>query len=192
MQIGKIVNLQFDELREYKYHLTSQRDIVNAERFQAFINQTKKPFHRETVEGHVTASAFIVDSEFKSILLIHHKKHNMWLQPGGHCDGVSDVLFGAIREANEETGISELNQVADVIFDIDIHLIPENAKEQAHYHYDVRFLFTANIDSPLSMNKSEVNQLAWIKLNELEKYSQLPSVLIVKEKLLHLPIGNIR
>ena len=34
--------------------------------------------------------------------MTHHKKLGMWLQLGGHCDGETDLLKVALREAKED------------------------------------------------------------------------------------------
>lgn len=92
---------------------------------------------------------------------MHHAKLDNWFQLGGHCDGDSDVLAVAIKEAREESGILNIVPVFDAIFDIDIHLIPENKREKAHYHYDVRFLLQVASDEQLIIN-SESKELRWI------------------------------
>jgi hypothetical protein len=47
------------------------------------------------------------------------------------------------------------------IFDLDRHVIPENNKEERHFHYDVRFLIEAEMDEPLVISP-ESKDLAWI------------------------------
>ena len=37
--------------------------------------------------GHLTGSAFVVDSSAERALLLFHTKLQRWLQPGGHADG---------------------------------------------------------------------------------------------------------
>lgn len=175
--------ISFDENLRFSYKITSERDGENSEKLQCFIKNTPRPFDRNTSEGHVTATAFIIDETHSFALMIFHRKLNMWLPPGGHCDDNSDVFFTAFREATEETGIQSLSAYSHEIYDIDIHTIPENKKEPEHLHYDVRLLFTADINAPLKLNEDETSGVEWILIDELEKYNQLPSVLILKNKL---------
>src|SRR5690606_13008812 len=49
------------------------------------------PFVRERLEGHFTASAWLVDRTGSRTLLTHHRKLGRWLQPGGHADGDRDL-----------------------------------------------------------------------------------------------------
>lgn len=93
---------------------------------------------------------------------MHHRKLDKWLQPGGHCDGNNDILTVAIKEAQEESGILEIEPISRQIYDIDIHLIPSNSIDQEHYHYDVRFLFKTVCNDHFVKN-SESNELRWIE-----------------------------
>lgn len=121
-------------------------------------------------DGHITGSAFVFDTNKNTLLLLHHKKLNRWLQPGGHSDGSSDVLETAKREIYEETGITEINTNGK-IFDIDIHLIPaKEGKHPEHYHYDIRFLFLSDSTVPPVLNVAETNEIKWIDLQEIYKY----------------------
>lgn len=118
-------------------------------------------FLRERIEGHFTASAWIVNKRRTHTLLTLHRKLNRWLQLGGHADGNENLLEVAMDEAREESGLSSLRIVDRFIFDIDKHLIPAHKEVEQHFHYDVRFLIEAEMDEPLSISQ-ESNDLAWI------------------------------
>jgi len=125
-----------------------------------FLDQYPNAFERSLEVGHITASAWLVNKDNTKALLTHHRKLNMWVQLGGHCDGNTDVLAVAIQEAQEESGILGIKPVTNSIFDIDVHLIPENKKEKAHYHYDVRFLLQVIGDEDFVVSH-ESHDLAW-------------------------------
>ncbi len=130
-----------------------------------FLVQADAPYERINDVGHITASAFLLNSDRTKFLLMHHKKLNLWVQPGGHCDGNSDILQVAMRETQEESGVSEIIPIIANIFDIDVHLIPANSKEKEHYHYDIRFLLkTLNNDNLVQNDES--HELRWIDLKD--------------------------
>lgn len=122
-------------------------------------------FKRSNKVGHFTASAFILNKAKTHVLLMHHAKLNIWVQPGGHCDGDQDVSSVAIKEAEEETGIKGLKFLMPEIFDIDIHLLPEHKGIEAHYHFDIRFLLHAHEDDTFIKNH-ESHELRWVEINK--------------------------
>lgn len=165
-----------------RFAVTSERDIRNAIEVSNFVRHHKDAFERSNNTGHITASAFILNASRTSVLLTHHAKLNCWLQVGGHCDGERDPKAVAMNEAREETGLSSLAFLSDDVFDIDIHEIPSNAKDQGHLHFDIRYLMGADEEEILQIT-SESKDLRWIPLSTLEKYTDKPSVLIIKRKL---------
>lgn len=55
------------------------------------------------IERHFTATAYIVSDG--RTLLLWHRKLGTWLPPGGHLEPNEDPVQGAIREAEEESGL---------------------------------------------------------------------------------------
>ena len=50
--------------------------------------------------------AALVDEAERSIMLVDHRKAQLWLLPGGHLDDGEDPPWSVEREASEELGIS--------------------------------------------------------------------------------------
>ncbi|TBR39116.1 NUDIX domain-containing protein [Dyella terrae] len=113
-----------------------------ADQFMAFLASAPSVFERSHRVGHFTASAWLVSGDGERLLLTHHRKLNRWLQLGGHADGSPDLAEVALREAEEESGLTDLC-VEDELFDIDRHWIPERGSEPGHWHYDVRYVVRA-------------------------------------------------
>ncbi|MBD8555172.1 NUDIX hydrolase [Rhizobium sp. CFBP 8762] len=166
----------------YSYRVQSSRDIENTRRVRDIINIGAIAFGRSTKYGHITSTAFIVDGSRTHALMMHHRKLDFWLPPGGHCDGDNDVLRVARREAKEETGLSHLELTSGEIFDIDIHTIPANASEEEHLHFDIRFMFEADRSLP-TLGNAESTSVAWIDIASLPSVTAMQSVLILKDKL---------
>jgi len=150
-------------LLEY-YNPAAKEETSFKQEILAFINKYENCFERTLEIGHVTASAWLLNQDKTKALLMHHTKLDKWFQLGGHCDGNPDTLEVAIKEAEEESGIQNISAVNNQIFDIDVHLIPENKREKEHYHYDIRFLLYVNGDDQLVQN-SESKELRWISKN---------------------------
>lgn len=164
------------------YHTPFQDETDYIKRF-LFLLSDEPCFERTHLPGHITGSAWIVDSSRTQVLLVHHAKLNKWIQPGGHADGDENILGVALKEAEEETGLNEFKILDDTKpFDIDIHLIPQRKEFPEHFHYDVRFIMEANPKEQIFVSE-ESHDVKWIKLDDLEKYNQERSVLRMKEKL---------
>lgn len=116
-------------------------------------------FLRSHRQGHFTGSAWLVSADGERVLLMHHRKLDRWLQPGGHADGDSDLAQVALREAQEETGVAGL-RVEGGVFDLDRHRIPARGNEPEHWHYDVRYVVRAGADERFVINP-ESRALAW-------------------------------
>lgn len=132
--------------------------------------------------GHFTASAFVLCPARSDLLLIHHKKLGLWLQPGGHIEpDDASVLDAARREVLEEVGIADLALEEAGLFDVDVHAIPARKDALGHEHFDVRFLFRA--PSRAFAASAEVLSAKWAPLDEIERSGTDESVLRAVRKL---------
>jgi 8-oxo-dGTP pyrophosphatase MutT (NUDIX family) len=120
---------------------------------------------RTLLHGHLTASAWILNAHRTHTLLTHHRKLNRWLQLGGHADGDLNLERVALREAQEESGLTSVQSVASTPFDVDVHTIPSHKGVPEHLHYDVRFLCSADQAEPLVISDESLD-LRWMPLEE--------------------------
>lgn len=163
-------------------------DGHNAQQFEklyAFVDSQEIVLGKENPAGHITASAWIVDQEYKHVLLTHHVKLNRWLQLGGHTEEDETVVESALREAFEESGLHSIVMRSEEIFDLDIHEIPVHGNTKSHYHYDLRFLMVASKEEPLSISE-ESHDLRWFELDEVMQYTEEASIVRMIDKTRHL------
>lgn len=153
----------------------AKQEIIN------FIKNNENCFDRELSIGHITGSSWLLNKEGDKALLLHHNKLDRWFQLGGHADGESDILAVAIKEAMEESGINAIEPVISEIFDIDVHKIPANSKENEHYHYDIRFLLQVKSDETILLN-SEAKELRWISKDKKDLPTDENSVVRMFDK----------
>lgn len=152
--------MNFDALENALLEYRERKcDKADTELFREFLRSAQQVFERSHVPGHFTGSAWLVSADGARVLLMHHRKLGLWLQPGGHADGDADLARVALREAQEETGVVGL-RVENEIFDIDRHRIPARANEPEHWHYDVRYVVHAGEDERFVVNE-ESQALAW-------------------------------
>lgn len=171
------------DIRNYTPY--NKEEEGHAQSALTFLNNDTNPFDRKNFSGHVTGSAWLISPDHQMVLLTHHTILNKWLQFGGHADGEADIKNVAKREAQEESGIQEISELGNIfnpIFDIDVHLIPENIKKQEpdHLHYDIRYIFkTSSMDFSIS---SESKELKWVDINDIFKMNLSPSMMRMARK----------
>ena len=152
------------------------------ERFQSFVVAQPRCFERNCwCDGHVTASSLVLNETRTHILLTQHAKLRKWLQLGGHCDGDSNPLRVAQREAMEESGLDVIPIMKDV-FDLDIHEIPVRGDEPVHYHYDVRFALQISGSDAYRISGESLD-LRWVLLDEVPTYNSEESILRMIHKI---------
>jgi len=121
--------------------------------------------------GHITGSGLVVDSVNKQILLLHHRKLNLWLQMGGHGEGELEPSLIALREVIEESGLTDVSYFPDcgypTLIDVDAHRIPARRDEPEHYHLDFRYLFYTRTPEKVQCLKVEANELRWYSFAEI-------------------------
>lgn len=127
--------------------------------------------------GHITGSALIVDLTQGRVLLHLHKKLNVWLPMGGHVDDETDISQVALREASEESGLTDLVFFPDASelapFDFDMHTIPESADRPEHYHLDFRYLLGTYSPETVVMDPDESLAIRWLTFDEALASSDL-------------------
>ena len=139
------------------------------------------------MQRHFTATAFIIDSR-KRTLLLWHKRLNRWMPPGGHIDPDETPDEAAKRECKEETNLDVeiIGETQSNLFENNhdegrmlkkpfamlLEEIPASPKrgEPAHQHMD--FLFIAK---PLDETQAviiadnESDRMRWFTLSEIEE-----------------------
>ena len=135
-------------------------------------------WRRSTLEGHITASAWVRNRENTHALLLHHAQLDRWLQPGGHLDETdASPARAALREALEESGIAQLRLAEEALIDVDVHPIPARLKggiiEPAHLHYDLRYMVDAGHSDVVLSDESLGFQ--WVSIAEVARTAE-PSI----------------
>jgi 8-oxo-dGTP pyrophosphatase MutT (NUDIX family) len=119
---------------------------------------------------HVTGSALVVHPPTQRVLLRWHPRMEMWMQVGGHFDaGETDPRRVALREAHEETGLSDLHALTggdgDEPVQIVIVPVPASHDEPAHEHADFRYIFVTDLPDAI-VEESADAKLRWTLLAE--------------------------
>lgn len=139
----------------------------------ALLECGSSPFSRDHfTPGHITSTAVVLSPERRRFLLVHHRRLDRWLLPGGHVEAQDRAIWNtAQREAIEETGVQVIGEPRPELVGLDVHGIPARGREPFHLHHDLIFRFVA--ESEKLGSSREVRDVVWCRVNEFEYY-ELP------------------
>ena len=133
---------------------------------------------RENEIAHLTASAWVVSPDKKSVLMAYHNIYHSWARTGGHADGDQDLLHVALKEAREETGITNLKPVSEGIFSLEMLTVDGHVKRgeyvSSHLHANVTYLLEADETDTLHIKPDENSGVRWFALDEALKACSEP------------------
>ncbi|MFZ0216373.1 MAG: NUDIX domain-containing protein [Candidatus Dormiibacterota bacterium] len=134
-----------------------EREAASIRRLANALERLARPFDRETLPAHATASAIVVGR--RGTLLHVHKRLGRWLQPGGHIDPGEEPPAAALRETEEETGLGAWQAEPPHLLHVDAHWAGQ------HLHLDLRYLLCAGSDDP-QPPAGESQQARWFEWEE--------------------------
>ena len=140
-----------DELRREYRELVRRRGVA--------------ALRRDGGPAHVTASCFVFSADLDATLLCFHRKGQFWVQTGGHLEpGDPTAADAALREACEESGLTDLTLVAGVL-DLDRHDL-SGRFGSCRTHWDIGFAALAGrAEVPRTSDESE--QVGWFPVDAL-------------------------
>jgi 8-oxo-dGTP pyrophosphatase MutT (NUDIX family) len=144
------------------------------------------------LEKHFTASALIVHN--CRVLLLYHKKLDIWLYPGGHVEKNETPEQTVLREVMEETGLKveiigqKDKSLADIETDVSVLHNPYAILCELvgnHYHNDIIYLCEISGDlNELKCDKAESNDIKFFGINDLKNIRLFPNFRRLLEKVL--------
>lgn len=181
-----------EEIKEYIPY--NEQEAADKEAIIYAITNFNNLLTRENPLAHVSSSGYIVNKDRTKVLMIYHNIYKSWSWTGGHADGDEDLLYVAIKEAKEETGIKHIKPISDKIFSLDVLPVPAHIKREkniaSHLHLSVAYLLEADENDELTIKEDENSGVKWIPINEIANYSTEEDMIKLYEKFNH-KIRNI-
>ena len=143
---------------------------------------------RNNETAHFTASCWIVNPARDRVLMAYHNIYQSWAWLGGHADGEADLLRVALREAQEESGITGARPLTERIFSLEILGVPGHVKRgrwvAAHLHLNATYLLEADDRLPIREKADENSAVRWIAAAQVEASVSEPEMRVVYRKLM--------
>ena len=166
----------------------NEQEQVDCQHIRQFLEEEPNLLLRDNVKMHFTASAWVLNPSKDKVLMLYHNIYQSYSWLGGHADGDPDLFAVALREAKEESGITELAPFSQDILALDILPVPAHIKRgkpvKEHEHLNVTYLFIAPTDQTLTVKADENSAVAWIPIADLPKVVSEARMLPVYEKLI--------
>ena len=97
--------------------------------------------------------------------MAYHNIYDSWSWLGGHADGERDLLSVALREVEEESGLTAVRPVREDLFSLEILTVDGHEKRGAyvpsHLHLNVTYLLEAEDGQSLRSKPDENQAVAW-------------------------------
>jgi 8-oxo-dGTP pyrophosphatase MutT (NUDIX family) len=173
-----------------KYEPVNEQEANDKKIILDYINH----FHeniltRQNEIAHITSSGLILNKSLDKMLMIYHNIYNTWTWTGGHADGDSDMLKVALKEAKEETGISNIVPLTDDLASIDIIPVYGHIKRgryvSAHLNLNVSYVLIADEEEKPVVNEEETSGVGWVEVDRLTEYSNEPYLIAIYNKILN-------
>ena len=151
-----------------------EQEVYDKKRIlEAYDKYGDKLFYRESEMMHFTSSSMIINKNRDKVLMVYHNIYDSYSWTGGHNDGDMDFLNVALKEAKEETSLSELKVLSDDPCSIEVLPVKAHVKRGkyvgAHLHLNVSFLFEADENAYVHIKEDENSRIKWIPIKNLEK-----------------------
>lgn len=171
--LGIKIKINIDDLKSSieKFTPYNEQEEVDRRIMLNYINDFDDVLTRQNEYGHFTSSAFVLNKERTKILMIYHNIYNSWAWVGGHSDGDSDLLYVAMKEAKEETGIKNVKPISEDIYSLEIINVSGHEKRGkyvgSHVHLNVTYLLEADECEEIHIKEDENSGVKWVPIDEI-------------------------
>ncbi|MEK9196965.1 NUDIX hydrolase [Ureibacillus sp. FSL E2-3493] len=173
------------QLEQYRPY--NEQEAKDQELMLRYMDTFDNLLTRENEFAHFTASAWLVNKERTKVLMVYHNIYQSWSWVGGHADGEADLLHVALKEAMEETGLTNVHAVSDEIYSIEILGVPAHVKKgkhvATHVHLNVTYLLEADEQDETFIKPDENSDIGWFELSKAIEVCTEPDMKVVYQKL---------
>lgn len=157
-------------------HITEEEWLLEATDIQKnadrrFVLKNIQRMVDHEVQRFFCVTVYIMDDQ-KCFLMLHNRKLNKWVAPGGKVDRGETPDHAAVRECLEETGINIdlLGEKTPVVgglicpYGIQLNPIIPNSRD----HVDLVYLGRPQANQILNRSEREASDIGWFTLEEIK------------------------
>lgn len=152
------------------YEPDDEQEAADKEIMAAFIRENDNCLLRDNRIAHFSASAWVVNEDRTKVLMIYHNIYKSWAWTGGHADGEEDLLKVAVKEAEEESGLRNIQPISREPMSLETLCVNSHWKKgifvPAHLHFNVTYLLQADEKEPLKIKEDENSGVRWIEIQK--------------------------
>lgn len=134
-----------------------------------------------SAQAHMACSIWVVDRAMTQTLLVYHNIYDSWSWIGGHADGECDLQAVALRELQEETGVTHARIVEcdpGNIYSLEVLTVDGHEKRGAyvssHLHLNITYLAIADPNETIRIKPDENSGVRWVPLEDAIRLSTEP------------------
>lgn len=147
-----------------------EQEARDQEQMLQFMVRHGDYLERTNLVAHMSTSVWTVNHTRTKTLMAYHNIYDSWSWLGGHADGCADLRSVALRELQEETGVTSGRLVDNSILSLETLTVNGHVKRgvyvPCHLHLNVTFLAEADEGEAVRANEDENQAVRWLTFEE--------------------------
>jgi 8-oxo-dGTP pyrophosphatase MutT (NUDIX family) len=168
------------------YQPFNEQEAFDKKAILSFIDKNPDYLLRTNLIAHFTVSTIVVNERMNKVLFAHHNIYKSWGWLGGHSDGDDDMLHVALKETEEESGLTKIRPYSKEIFLLDTIYVPNHIKHgrhvSDHLHLNATFLVIADETEKPVVNLEENSGVQWFPIQSVLKIVSEPRMIPIYQK----------
>ena len=169
------------------YQCKNEQEKVDQATMLEFARHNDDSLLRSNKIAHFTNSAIITNKTKDKVLFVYHLIYKSWSWVGGHNDGNPNFLEVVLKEAAEETGVTNVKPLLDEPVALDNIYVPGHIKNGLyvgdHIHMNLSYLLIADEKEELIINENENSGVKWFDLEDVLNYVSEERMLYIYKKI---------